>query len=115
MHAGELLVAPELRQDFSPVQGRHYDVEHDDVGAKLVSDFDSLGGVVDRDHVVVVGTLEEPDEDSGHGLVVVDDQDALLLHQVVPAAGVALGAMRNPCPDEVNACRQSTCLDLVQP
>ena len=59
--------------------------------------------------------VEEPDEDSGHGLVVDDDQDALLLHQVVPAAGVALAAMRNPCPDEVNACRQSTCLDLVQP
>ena len=50
---------------------------------KFASDLYGFRGVVDRDHFVQAADLEKPDEDVGHNLLVVDDQDALLL-QVRP-------------------------------
>ena len=108
LNVGELLVTAELGKDFSPIERRHYDVEHDEVGVKFASDFDSLGGVVDRNHFVHAGALEEPNDDVGHGRFVVYDQDALPLSQAVLAGWAAFAAMSNQAGSEARAERTWT-------
>jgi|HubBroStandDraft_1064217.scaffolds.fasta_scaffold147897_1 hypothetical protein len=77
-HDGDRFAATDLAQaagDLKSVEAREPDVEADDVGLKLMCDFERMQPVA-RHWRLVAGSLEQPTHHRARVLVVVDDDHA---------------------------------------